>query len=68
LFTKFPNFPVEVVHTRETLEKFEAELEEMVSQLKRMDLDTTFSISSEFKEHCRVCGYFRDGKCIGGGI
>ncbi len=65
LFTKFPDLPVEVIHTSETLKKFETELEKMVSQIKRMDLDTTFTISSEFKEHCRVCGYFKDGKCIG---
>ncbi len=68
LFTKFPDRPIEIVHTRESLKEFEAWLFDVISQIKLMDLDLSFSISSDFKEHCHHCGYFRDGKCIGGGI
>ncbi len=65
LFTKFPDLPVEVSHTHETLEEFRVKVERMISEIKKIDLDARSSISSEFKEYCKVCGYFINGKCIG---
>ncbi|CUS98470.1 ATP-dependent helicase/nuclease subunit A [Candidatus Kryptobacter tengchongensis] len=68
LFTKFPDLPVEVVHTQETLKEFEGEIAKMIETIKQMDLKLDTSISSDFKEHCYYCGYFNsdDRKCIGG--
>jgi hypothetical protein len=65
LFTKFPDSPIEVSHTYETLEEFKVKIEDMISQIKRIDLDVRSSISSDFKEHCKICGYFVNGRCIG---
>jgi ATP-dependent helicase/nuclease subunit A len=65
LFTKFPDSPIEVLHTYETLGEFKVKIEDMISQIKRIDLDVRSSISSDFKEHCKICGYFVNGRCIG---
>jgi len=65
LFTKFPDSPIEITHTNETLVEVEGRIKKFVADIKRMDLDSGVSISSDFKEHCNYCGYFRGGRCIG---
>ncbi len=65
LFTKFPDNPIEIKHNRKTLQEFERWLDEAIKTIKQMDLNPDSEISTEFKEHCRHCGYFSGGKCIG---
>lgn len=65
LFTRFPDKPIEIKHTNETLRDFEKWIDEAITQIKQMDLNPNVEISTKFKEHCYQCGYFSDGKCIG---
>jgi len=65
LFTRFPDKPIEIEHTNETLRDFEKWIDEAITQIKQMDLNPNVEISTKFKEHCYQCGYFSDGKCIG---
>ncbi|MEN3039430.1 MAG: PD-(D/E)XK nuclease family protein, partial [Candidatus Kryptonium sp.] len=65
LFTKRPDTPVEITHTSESLKSFESKINEMVKQIRQMDLNMDISIPADLKSHCRICGYFSDEKCIG---
>ncbi len=65
LFTKFPDSPIEIAHTHETLKEVEKEINEFIAGIKRIDSDSSVSISFDFKEHCNYCGYFNNGRCIG---
>ncbi|MDW8109836.1 MAG: UvrD-helicase domain-containing protein [Candidatus Kryptonium sp.] len=65
LFTKNPSMPIEITYTCDSLESFKSKIEEMIKQIKEMDLNIGISIPADLKEHCRICGYFSNGKCIG---
>ena len=54
----------EITHTNETLVEVEGRIKKFVADIKRMDLESGVSISSDFKEQCNYCGYFRGGRCI----